>query len=102
MTPSWWWRPSRPGSRPAIPLPGRLQCDEGAHRRDPGHALVLLAVFVPVTFFPGATGVIYRQFALTIVFSILVSTFNAITGKPLQSALLLGGGKTEPAGFAGP
>jgi HAE1 family hydrophobic/amphiphilic exporter-1 len=62
-------------------------------------ALVLLAVFVPVIFFPGATGVIYRQFALTIVFSILVSTFNAITGKPLQSALLLGGGKTEPRGL---
>ncbi|MCP9829055.1 MULTISPECIES: efflux RND transporter permease subunit [unclassified Synechococcus] len=62
-------------------------------------ALVLLAVFVPVAFFPGATGVIYRQFALTIVFSIIVSTFNAITGKPLQSALLLGGGKTEPRGW---
>jgi HAE1 family hydrophobic/amphiphilic exporter-1 len=62
-------------------------------------ALVLLAVFVPVTFFPGATGVIYRQFALTIVFSILVSTFNAITGKPLQSALLLGSGKTQPRGW---
>ena len=61
-------------------------------------ALVLLAVFVPVTFFPGATGVIYRQFALTIVFSIIVSTFNAISGKPLQSALLLGGGKTNPSG----
>ncbi|MCX5946851.1 MAG: efflux RND transporter permease subunit, partial [Cyanobacteria bacterium] len=61
-------------------------------------ALVLLAVFIPVTFFPGATGVIYRQFALTIVFSILVSTFNAISGKPLQSALLLGGGKTNPTG----
>ena len=62
-------------------------------------ALVLLAVFIPVTFFPGATGVIYRQFALTIVFSIIVSTFNAISGKPLQSALLLGGGKTEPRGM---
>ena len=61
-------------------------------------ALVLLAVFVPVAFFPGATGVIYRQFALTIVFSIIVSTFNAISGKPLQSALLLGGGKTNPSG----
>ena len=61
-------------------------------------ALVLLAVFIPVTFFPGATGVIYRQFALTIVFSILVSTFNAISGKPLQSALLLGGGKTSVSG----
>ncbi|NBQ21791.1 MAG: efflux RND transporter permease subunit, partial [Synechococcaceae bacterium WB6_3B_236] len=62
-------------------------------------ALVLMAVFVPVTFFPGATGVIYRQFALTIVFAIVVSTFNAITGKPLQSALLLGGGKTNPSGW---
>ena len=62
-------------------------------------ALVLMAVFVPVTFFPGATGVIYRQFALTIVFAIIVSTFNAITGKPLQSALLLGGGKTNPSGW---
>ena len=41
---------------------------------------------------------IYRQFALTIVFSIIVSTFNAISGKPLQSALLLGGGKTNPSG----
>ena len=61
---------------------------------------LVLAVFVPVTFFPGATGVIYRQFALTIVFSIVVSTFNAISGKPLQSALLLGGGKTEPKGIA--
>ena len=61
-------------------------------------ALVLMAVFVPVTFFPGATGVIYRQFALTIVFSIIVSTFNAISGKPLQSALLLGGGKTAVGG----
>ncbi|MFW6732253.1 MAG: efflux RND transporter permease subunit [Synechococcus sp.] len=61
-------------------------------------ALVLLAVFIPVTFFPGPTGVIYRQFALTIVFSIVVSTFNAITGKPLQSALLLGGGKADPRG----
>lgn len=62
-------------------------------------ALVLLAVFIPVTFFPGPTGVIYRQFALTIVFSIVVSTFNAITGKPLQAALLLGGGKSEPRGL---
>ena len=62
-------------------------------------ALVLMAVFIPVTFFPGPTGVIYRQFALTIVFAIIVSTFNAITGKPLQAALLLGGGKSEPRGL---
>jgi hydrophobic/amphiphilic exporter-1 (mainly G- bacteria), HAE1 family len=54
-------------------------------------ALVLLAIFLPVTFFPGPTGVIYRQFALTIVFALVISTFNAITGKPLQSATLLSG-----------
>ncbi len=54
-------------------------------------ALVLLAIFLPVSFFPGPTGVIYRQFALTIVFALLISTFNAITGKPLQSAMLLSG-----------
>ena len=54
-------------------------------------ALVLLAIFLPVTFFPGPTGVIYRQFALTIVFALVISTFNAISGKPLQAAILLGG-----------
>ena len=54
-------------------------------------ALVLLAIFLPVTFFPGPTGVIYRQFALTIVFALVISTFNAISGKPLQSAILLSG-----------
>lgn len=54
-------------------------------------ALVLLAIFLPVTFFPGPTGVIYRQFALTIVFALVISTFNAISGKPLQAAILLSG-----------
>ena len=56
-------------------------------------ALVLLAIFLPVTFFPGPTGVIYRQFALTIVFALVISTFNAISGKPLQSAMLLSGSR---------
>ena len=56
-------------------------------------ALVLLAIFLPVTFFPGPTGVIYRQFALTIVFALLISTFNAISGKPLQAAMLLSGAR---------
>ncbi|MEB3318285.1 MAG: efflux RND transporter permease subunit [Cyanobacteriota bacterium] len=54
-------------------------------------ALVLLAIFLPVSFFPGPTGVIYRQFALTIVFALVISTFNAITGKPVQAASLLTG-----------
>jgi hydrophobic/amphiphilic exporter-1 (mainly G- bacteria), HAE1 family len=52
-------------------------------------SLVLMAVFVPVAFFPGTTGAIYKQFALTIAFSITVSTFNALTLTPMLSALLL-------------
>jgi HAE1 family hydrophobic/amphiphilic exporter-1 len=42
-------------------------------------SLVLMAVFVPVSFFPGATGLLYKQFALIIAFSIAVSVFNALT-----------------------
>ncbi|WP_088890226.1 efflux RND transporter permease subunit [Leptolyngbya ohadii] len=52
-------------------------------------SLVLMAVFIPVAFFPGTTGAIYRQFALTIAFSIAISTFNALTLSPMLSALLL-------------
>ena len=59
-------------------------------------SLVLVAVFVPVAFFPGTTGILFRQFALTIAFSISISAFNALTLTPALSALLLGrthGGK---------
>jgi len=59
-------------------------------------SLVLVAVFVPVAFFPGTTGILFRQFALTIAFSIAISAFNALTLSPALSALLLGrqhGGK---------
>ncbi|MEM7759508.1 MAG: efflux RND transporter permease subunit [Cyanobacteria bacterium P01_A01_bin.40] len=52
-------------------------------------SLVLLAVFVPVAFFPGTTGQLYKQFALTIAFSIVISTFNALTLTPALSALLV-------------
>jgi hydrophobic/amphiphilic exporter-1 (mainly G- bacteria), HAE1 family len=52
-------------------------------------SLVLLAVFVPVALFPGVTGRLYQQFALTIAFSIALSTFNALTLTPALSALLL-------------
>lgn len=52
-------------------------------------SLVLIALFVPVAFFPGTTGQLYKQFALTIAFSITISTFNAITLTPTLSALLL-------------
>ncbi|NJK40788.1 MAG: MMPL family transporter [Acaryochloridaceae cyanobacterium SU_2_1] len=56
-------------------------------------SIVLMTVFVPVAFFPGTTGQLYRQFALTITFSIFVSTFNALTFTPMLSALLLGRGQ---------
>jgi HAE1 family hydrophobic/amphiphilic exporter-1 len=51
---------------------------------------VLVAVFVPVAFFPGTTGILFRQFALTIAFSISISAFNALTLTPALSAILLG------------
>src|SRR5450432_1397099 len=53
-------------------------------------SLVLIAVFVPVAFFPGTTGILFRQFALTIAFSIAISAFNALTLTPALSAILLG------------
>merc|ERR1711934_389034 len=52
-------------------------------------SLVKMAVFLPVLFFPGATGTIYKQFAATILFSIGISTFNALTFSPMLAALLL-------------
>jgi hydrophobic/amphiphilic exporter-1 (mainly G- bacteria), HAE1 family len=60
-------------------------------------SLVLLAVFLPVLFFPGATGTIYRQFAATILFAIAISTFNALTFSPMLSALLLARQGPEPS-----
>jgi len=61
-------------------------------------SLVLMAVFVPVAFFPGTTGALYRQFALTIAFAIALSTFNALTLTPTLSGLLLRP-KQEPTGW---
>ncbi|HIK44957.1 MAG TPA: efflux RND transporter permease subunit [Leptolyngbyaceae cyanobacterium M65_K2018_010] len=63
-------------------------------------SLVLMAVFIPVAFFPGSTGKIYQQFALTIAFTVLVSTFNAISFSPAMSALLLR--PRPPGGYGGP
>jgi HAE1 family hydrophobic/amphiphilic exporter-1 len=51
--------------------------------------VVLVAVFVPVAFFPGMTGRLYQQFSLTIAFSVVLSVFNAVTLTPALSALLL-------------
>jgi hydrophobic/amphiphilic exporter-1 (mainly G- bacteria), HAE1 family len=52
-------------------------------------SLVLVAVFVPVAFFPGTTGILFRQFALTIAFSIAISAFNALTLAPSLAAIFL-------------
>jgi hydrophobe/amphiphile efflux-1 (HAE1) family protein len=52
-------------------------------------ALVLSAVFVPVAFVSGLDGQFYRQFALTIAFSTLISAFNSLTLSPALAALLL-------------
>jgi hydrophobic/amphiphilic exporter-1 (mainly G- bacteria), HAE1 family len=46
---------------------------------------------VPVSFFPGTTGILYRQFSLTIAFSIAISLFNALTLSPALAAILLRG-----------
>lgn len=51
--------------------------------------IVLVAVFVPVAFFPGTTGRMYQQFSLTIAFAVVLSVFNAVTLTPALSALLL-------------
>jgi HAE1 family hydrophobic/amphiphilic exporter-1 len=60
-------------------------------------SLVKFAVFLPVLFFPGATGTIYKQFAATVIFSIAISTFNALTFSPMLSALLLGRDSEPPS-----
>jgi HAE1 family hydrophobic/amphiphilic exporter-1 len=52
-------------------------------------ALVLVAVFVPVAFFPGTTGRLYAQFSMTIAFAVALSAFNAVTLTPALAALLL-------------
>jgi HAE1 family hydrophobic/amphiphilic exporter-1 len=54
-----------------------------------GIALVLSSVFIPAAFIRGITGSLYRQFALTIAFSVLLSAVNALTYKPAQCALIL-------------
>src|SRR3954464_8591389 len=54
-----------------------------------GIALILSAVFVPVALLAGLVGSMYKQFALTIAISVLLSAFNALTLTPALCALLL-------------
>ncbi len=63
--------------------------------------LVLLAVFVPVAMLPGITGVMYRQFAVTICVAVVFSSVNALTLSPaLCSLLLKSGPRSESRWFA--
>jgi len=52
-------------------------------------SLVLCAVFVPVSFLPGITGQLYRQFTITIAVSVIISTVVALTLSPVMCAMLL-------------
>ncbi len=63
-------------------------------------SLVLISVFVPVSFFPGTTGILYKQFSLTIAFSIAISAFNALTLSPALAAILLRA-ETKKTGIMG-
>ena len=59
-------------------------------------ALVLCAVFIPTAFISGLSGEFYKQFALTITISTLISAFNSLTLSPALSALLLKGHHDKP------
>ena len=61
--------------------------------------LVLCSVFVPVAFMSGMTGQLYKQFAITIAISVVLSGLVALTLTPALAALLLRPGHGEPAGF---
>lgn len=52
-------------------------------------SLVLAAVFLPVSFLAGITGILYRQFTITIVVSVLISTVVALTLSPVMCSLIL-------------
>jgi hydrophobe/amphiphile efflux-1 (HAE1) family protein len=63
-------------------------------------ALVLCAVFVPTAFISGLSGEFYKQFALTIAISTVISAFNSLTLSPALSAVLLKAHGTPPDRFA--
>ncbi|MAL49962.1 MULTISPECIES: efflux RND transporter permease subunit [unclassified Methylophaga] len=69
-----------------------------------GIVLTVSAVFIPMAFFPGSTGVIYRQFSITVVAAMALSLLIALTLTPALCASLLKDAKHDPAkkrGFFG-
>jgi|KBSSwiStaDraftv2_1062776.scaffolds.fasta_scaffold01176_7 multidrug efflux pump len=86
--------------------------EEGLGPREAAHAamaevtrpiisimLVLCSVFVPVAFLSGISGQFYRQFAITIAASTIISTFNSLTLSPALAALLLRPHHAKPDAF---
>lgn len=80
----------------------RIMNEEGLSAREATHramrelsgaliatSMVLAAVFVPVSFLSGITGALYRQFSITIVVSVLLSTVVALTLSPAMCAIIL-------------
>ncbi len=63
--------------------------------------LVLSAVFVPAAFLPGTTGQLYKQFAITIIVSVMISGFVALTLTPAMCALMLKKEELATKGFFG-
>ncbi|KAJ3473601.1 hypothetical protein NLI96_g12918 [Meripilus lineatus] len=61
-------------------------------------ALTLVAVFVPLAFMSGLTGQFYKQFAMTIAISTVISAFNSLTLSPALAAIMLKG-REEPKDF---
>ena len=82
----------------------RAQGHGRGHRPGLAVALVLCAVFVPCAFITGITGQFFRQFALTIAVSTVISAFNSLTLSPALAALLLKPRrrKRDPLTGAGP
>ncbi len=54
-----------------------------------GTSLALIAVFMPTVFIPGITGQLYKQFAVTVGVSVMISTFNSLSLSPALAVLLL-------------
>jgi multidrug efflux pump len=61
--------------------------------------LVLLAVFIPVAFLPGISGVMYQQFSVTICVAVVFSSINALTLSPALCGLLLKPGEQKQAAW---
>jgi multidrug efflux pump len=61
--------------------------------------LVLAAVFIPAAFLPGTTGQLYKQFAITIVISVMISGFVALTLTPAMCGIMLKHNKPAERGF---